>query len=69
MSAPAPRVEVGVVLAFSWALVAVTITLLLGSRLGLRGWVWLGLHHVLCAVGVSHQLHHAWLRRKEKKHV
>jgi hypothetical protein len=69
MSKHPKRVEPGVVLAISWALAAIALTLLLGGRLGLRGWIWLSLHHFFCVIGVSHELRSAWLRRKEIEHV
>ena len=44
------------VLALVWALASVGVTLSLGWQLGARGWMWLGLNHVLCAVGVQSEL-------------
>ncbi len=52
-------VDAGTVVALSWAVAAVGVTLLFGSMLGLRGWLWLGIHHVLCVVGVTHELRRA----------
>ena len=50
------RVDLGTVIALAWAAVAVTVTILFGPMLGARGWLWLGLHHLLCAAGVTHEL-------------
>ena len=53
------KLNAGRVVALSWLFVAVGATVVLAPMLGLRGWVWLGLHHVLCAVGVTHELRRA----------
>ncbi|MBN1335018.1 MAG: hypothetical protein JXB39_03560 [Deltaproteobacteria bacterium] len=58
--------DVGVVVALTWILVAIGLTLLIGPRLGLRGWIWLGTHHVLCAVGAGHELWRGWKRRRTR---
>lgn len=50
------RVDAGTVIALAWAVVAVLVTLLFGPMLGARGWLWLGLHDLLCAAGVTHEL-------------
>lgn len=60
---PARRLDPGVVVAVAWLGVAVGLTLLLGPRLGLRGWAWLGLHHALCLLGCAHELRRGWRRR------
>lgn len=44
----------------TWLLVAAGLTLLIGPRLGWRGWMWLGAHDVLCLIGASHEL---WRKR------
>ncbi len=41
------------------------MTVLIGGQIGLRGWFWLGLHHVLCVAGVSHELRRGWRRREQ----
>ncbi len=61
----ARRLDGGVIVAITWATVALSMTVLIGGQLGLRGWFWLGLHHVLCVVGVSHELRRGWKRRQE----
>lgn len=57
------RPDWGLVVALTWAMVALIGTLLLAPQLGLRGWLWLGLHHLVCLVGVTHELVRAWGRR------
>jgi hypothetical protein len=42
--------------ALIWLGVAVTLTLLLSSKLGLRGLFWLWFHNGLCALGTGHEL-------------
>ncbi len=59
----AARVDVGLVVALAWPLAAIGLTVALGPSLGLRGWLWLGAHHALCAVGCAHELRRAWARR------
>lgn len=58
------RTDGGVVVALAWLFVAIGITVVFGSSLGLRGWVWLSLHHVICAGAVSHEMWRGWKRRK-----
>lgn len=50
------RVDPGTVIALAWATTALGLTVMFGPMLGLRGWLWLGVHHLLCAVGVTHEL-------------
>lgn len=52
--------DTGVVVALAWLTLAIGATALFGPSLGLRGWLWLGLHHLLCLLGVSHEL---WRKR------
>jgi len=52
--------DLGRVIAIAWILVAIGLTLVIGPELGWRGWIWLGIHHLLCAVGTSHEL---WRKR------
>ncbi|MFZ5479424.1 MAG: hypothetical protein ACOZNI_21850 [Myxococcota bacterium] len=54
------RVDIGRVVALAWIVIAIGLTVLVGPHLGLRGWAWLGAHHVLCAVGAGHEL---WRKR------
>ena len=44
------------ILAIVWIIIAVAITIFMAPRLGLRGWVWLIVHDLLCLVGSVHQL-------------
>jgi hypothetical protein len=45
------------ILGLAWVLVAVGMTILLGPHLGLRGWAWLCLHHVLMISTLAAQAH------------
>lgn len=49
-------VNIGQVLALAWLFAAVGVTVVFGPQLGARGWLWLGAHHLLCLVGVTHEL-------------
>ncbi|MEL6348860.1 MAG: hypothetical protein AAFV53_37495 [Myxococcota bacterium] len=62
-----PSIDIGALLAVTWLLTAVGLTVLLGPTLGARGWLWLGVHHLLCAVGVTHELIRSRNRRKRKR--
>lgn len=57
------RVRMPKVIALGWILAAVGTTLVLGPKLGLRGWMWLGAHHLLCAIGAGWEL---FVRREER---
>jgi len=61
------RVDLGAVVAMAWLLIAVGVTAVIGPRLGLRGWAWLGLHHVLCVAGATHELWRARRRRLKRE--
>ncbi|MES2644917.1 MAG: hypothetical protein V4850_35855 [Myxococcota bacterium] len=54
------RFDLGRAVAVTWIIVALGLTITIGPQLGLRGWMWLGAHHVLCAVGAGHEL---WRKR------
>ncbi len=64
MKASSFPIDVGVIIALVWLMVAVAVTVLYGPQLGLRGWLWLGFHHVLCVLGATHELSRAWRRRR-----
>jgi hypothetical protein len=64
-----PRMDIGFVVAVSWLLAAMGATLLFGPQLGLRGWMWLGLHHALCVVGSIHELRRAARRRRASQGI
>jgi hypothetical protein len=49
------------ILGLAWVLVACGVTVLVGPELGLRGWAWLCLHHVLMLGTLAAQ---AWQSRK-----
>lgn len=50
------RIDLNATIAVSWIWVAIGLTAVFGPQLGLRGLVWLGIHHVLCVVGTTHEL-------------
>lgn len=54
------RVNLGRTVAVTWIVVAVGLTVLVGPKLGWRGWMWLGGHDLLCAIGAGHEL---WRKR------
>ncbi|MED5370733.1 MAG: hypothetical protein VX899_06955 [Myxococcota bacterium] len=62
----ARRLDGGVIVALVWAIVAVAMTALIGPQLGLRGWLWLGLHHALCLAGVTHELRRGYQRHRDR---
>jgi hypothetical protein len=66
MSAPTPRppADIGVIIALTWAMIAIAVTALYWENLGLRGWIWLGVHHVACGIGCAHEL---WRGRQRHK--
>jgi hypothetical protein len=57
------------VLAATWLLVAIGGTLVFGPHLGLRGWAWLSLHHVLCGIGVAWELRQALGRARLRREM
>lgn len=60
----ARHIDIGATVALTWIAVAIGLTVVIGPDLGLRGWIWLGGHHLLCAVGTSHEL---WRARKRRQ--
>lgn len=56
------RPRVSTVVALAWVAVAVGLTVFLAPQMGLRGWMWLGVHHVLCAAGAGWELRLDYLR-------
>jgi hypothetical protein len=54
------RFDLGRAVASAWILIAVGLTVTIGPQLGWRGWMWLGAHDLLCAVGAGHEL---WKKR------
>ena len=61
------RLDLGVSFAFGWLLFAVIMSAWYGPKLGLRGFAWMGLHHVLCLVGCTHELRRGWRRHLARK--
>lgn len=55
-NAPRPRFRLGPTIALSWVCIAVGMTVALGPMMGLRGWMWLFVHHVLCGIGAGWEL-------------
>lgn len=49
------------VLAAAWLVAGVGLGLVIGPRLGWRGWIWLGSHELLCLVGAGWELWGEWL--------
>jgi hypothetical protein len=43
-------------LVISWGVVALGLSVLIGPELGWRGWLWLGTHHLLWALGAAGEL-------------
>ena len=65
MAAPRRSIDFGAIVALSWLMIAMGVTVFLGPQLGLRGWIWLILHHVLCVVGSVHELRRASRRHQD----
>ena len=61
------RFDLGRTLALAWIATAVGLTVVLGPRLGLRGWAWLLVHHLACAVGAGHELVRARRRQRQAR--
>ena len=61
-STPARRIDLGAVIALTWLGVALGVTLIFGPSLGLRGWAWLGLQHLLAVIGAPLELWRAQRR-------
>jgi hypothetical protein len=47
--------DMGAILAVTWVLVAIGLTVVFAPQLGIRGLGWLAAHHLLCLVGVAHE--------------
>ena len=60
----AQRKNIGEIVAVSWLLIAIVMTILIGPSLGARGLLWMGIHHFLCLVGSIHEL--TKKRRKQR---
>jgi hypothetical protein len=60
------RTDLGVIVALSWLFIAIGVTAVFGGSLGLRGLIWLSLHHVVCVVAVTHEMWRGWKRRKAR---
>ena len=58
------QIDIGFVMALSWLLVAIGVTIFIGPMLGARGWLWLLIHHFLCGIGVTHEFRRYRKRQK-----
>ena len=60
------RTDLGVIVALSWFFIAVGLTAVFAGKLGMRGMVWMSVHHVICVAAVSHEMWRGWKRRKAR---
>lgn len=60
-----PSIDLSATIAVAWLWVAVGLTAVFGPKLGARGLSWLALHHILCAVGVAHELRRYRIRQRK----
>ena len=56
-----PPLRPALVLAFTWLLATVVLSILLAPSLGARGLMWLGFHNALCVIGCGWEIRRAWL--------
>ncbi len=65
------RFDFRLLVAWTWLGLAVVATFFLVPKLGLRGLVWLGVHHLLCGVGCVDEIRRAKKRayRQDSKSV
>lgn len=61
------RTDLGVIVALSWLFIAIGGTVVFAGSLGLRGLIWMGVHHVVCVAAVSHEMWRGWKRRKARQ--
>lgn len=59
-------IDLQAIIAVTWFLVAMTITFLLGPKIGGRGWLWLGIHHIFCVIGCGTE-YVRYQRRQERR--
>lgn len=59
-------VDIQAIVAVTWVLVALAITIILGPKLGGRGWLWMSIHHIFCAIGCSTE-YFRYQRRQERR--
>ena len=60
-----PSIDLSATIAVAWIWVAVGLTVVFGPQLGLRGLLWLALHHILCIAGVTHELRQYQKRQRQ----
>lgn len=58
--------DIQAVLAVTWVLSSILVTILLSQQLGLRGWLWLCSHHIVCVLACSHEYKRYQIRLKHK---
>ncbi len=65
------RFDFRLLVAWTWLGFAVVATFVLVPKLGLRGLVWLGMHHLLCVLGCVDEIRRAKKRayRQDSKSV
>ena len=56
-----PPLRPALVLAFTWLLASVVLSILLVPSLGARGLMWLAFHNVLCLIGCGWEIRRAWI--------
>ena len=59
-------IDIQAILATTWLLVAIIVTVIFGSELGGRGWFWLIIHHIFCLIGCSTE-YNRYQRRQERR--
>ena len=55
-------IDIFAVIAISWLIIAIILTIFSFGKLGARGWLWLGIHNIFCIIGVSHE----WFRHQKR---
>ena len=58
--------DIQAVLAVTWVLSSILLTIALGDKLGVRGWLWLMVHHIVCLLSCAHELRRYRTRQKLK---
>lgn len=58
------RFDILAIIAVTWVLSSIMMTIILYDKLGARGWLWLSVHHSFCMIGVSHE----WKKHQKRVH-
>ena len=61
-------VDIQAIIAVTWGIVAISLTIILWSSLGGRGWLWLGIHHTFCIIGCTTE-YFRYQGRQERKNI